>query len=82
MSTGEIFIREVPGGVAVKRTSQMTGDEHEMFMPVAAHRIKDWFGSDQLIQHVFPDLDDNQREFLLSGITPEEWEIAFPPEDE
>lgn len=31
-----------------------------------------------LIQDAFPKLDKNQREFILSGTTKEEWEEMFP----
>ncbi|MFA5750634.1 MAG: hypothetical protein WC895_05495 [Candidatus Shapirobacteria bacterium] len=37
----------------------------------------------ELIQKALPDLDGDQREFLISGYTPAEWERLFPTfEDE
>lgn len=27
-----------------------------------------------MIQNIFPELDDDDHEFILSGITPEEWD--------
>lgn len=36
----------------------------------------------ELIQNAFPDLSDEEREFIKTGITPEEWATAFEdPED-
>ncbi len=35
-----------------------------------------------LIQDVFPNQTKEEREFLISGTTPEEWEIMFPKEKE
>lgn len=35
-----------------------------------------------LIQECFPTLSADQREFILTGITPEEWAKAFPPEED
>tara|TARA_R110002072_G_scaffold31462_2_gene96886 strand:+ start:937 stop:1107 length:171 start_codon:yes stop_codon:yes gene_type:complete len=35
---------------------------------------------DILIQDAFPNLDKEQREFLLSGITPQEWNDTFGEE--
>ena len=35
-----------------------------------------------LIQHAYPMLSDDQREFILTGITPEEWAAAFPEDEE
>jgi len=34
------------------------------------------------VQTAFPQLSADEREFILSGITPEEWAKAFPPEKE
>jgi len=36
---------------------------------------------DILIQDAFPNLDAGQREFLLSGVTPQEWEETFGEEE-
>lgn len=42
----------------------------------------DWDMRGNHIQHAFSYLNDDQREFLMTGITPEEWAKIFPPEDE
>ena len=31
----------------------------------------------ELVQDVFPNLSVEEREFLISGVTPEEWNNAF-----
>ena len=31
---------------------------------------------------MLPQLSAEQREFLLTGYTPDDWEMLFPPEDE
>lgn len=36
----------------------------------------------EAVQKCFPYLSDDDREFIRSGITPEEWEENLPPEDE
>lgn len=45
-------------------------------------RITNWLGVENppKVQVAFPDLDSNQREFLLTGVTKEEWDeiMAFP----
>ncbi len=33
-----------------------------------------------LIQDAFPDLSRDDREFLMTGYSPEGWNLAFPPE--
>ena len=35
-----------------------------------------------LIQDAFPELPNDLREFIVSGITPIEWDNAFPPEED
>jgi len=37
----------------------------------------DLWTSGTLIQDVVPDLSKDDREFLISGITPEEWDSVF-----
>ena len=46
-----------------------------MDLPVSANRIKDWKEqhSRPFIQNAFPDLNADEREFLLTGINPKEW---------
>ena len=38
-------------------------------------------GSDRLVQDIFPNLDADEREFIMTGYTPEDWDSIFPPED-
>jgi len=46
-------------------------------------RFDEWCKGDLLIQEAFPDLDNSQREIILSGIGPEDWDRLFKePEDE
>lgn len=69
----------------VKRTSILTDITRTLEIPLTEQEYKEGYekiNSGTLIQHVFPQLSDDHREFLLSGITPEEWEEAFPPEEE
>lgn len=40
-------------------------------------RINNRFETKELIQRIVPDLPADQREFLISGITPEEWKSEF-----
>lgn len=60
----------------VINTSALTGKEHTMLLPVTEEQIKRWQDG-ELIQDVFPFLNDEQREFLMTGITPEEWNKAL-----
>lgn len=42
----------------------------------------DWQMKHQLIQHAFSMLDANEREFIQTGLTPEEFEEACRPFDD
>ncbi len=60
----------------ITKTSVITGKENTMNLPITQEQLQQWqLGG--LVQDVFPDLDVNQREFLISGSTPEEWEETF-----
>lgn len=41
-----------------------------------------WAHDECLIQDCFPDLDANEREFIMSGITIEEWTEIYGPDDD
>ena len=61
------------GKMMVTRTSIFSGKERTMEFPLYPEQIYAW-KSGRLIQEVMPGLTDDQREFLLTGATPEEWE--------
>ena len=56
----------------ITKTSVMTGEKNEMLLPVTNEQIERWQNG-ELIQNVFPHLTPSEREFLISGVTPEEW---------
>lgn len=56
----------------IKRESMLSGIIHEMDLPVTNEQLAEWLNG-SLIQNVMPHLTADQREFLMTGITPEEW---------
>ena len=56
----------------ITKTSVMTGEKNEMLLPVTNEQIERWEGG-ALIQDVFPHLTPSEREFLISGVTADEW---------
>ena len=66
----------------VEKHSILTGKQNVMFLPVTEVDIAKWLADGTLVQDAFPQLSDSAREFLMSGITPEEWDAAFPKGDE
>ena len=67
--------------VFVHKKSMLSGKVNSMVLPTTQGKIEYWIESGKLIQDVMPDLNDNQREFLMSGITPREWNDMFGEED-
>jgi hypothetical protein len=69
----------------LKRVSYMTGIENQMEINADRETIEDWIENRYerpLIQKAFPNLTKEEREFILTGITPEEWASIEEEEDE
>ena len=64
----------------ITRVSIITNKLHEMDLPITEEQYARWKRG-ALVQDVFPGLTPDQREFILSGITAEEWAGAFPRGD-
>lgn len=60
----------------VTKQSAFTGKTHSLDIPVSLDQILAWQAG-ALIQNVMPDLSADHREFLMTGVTPEEWEEMF-----
>jgi hypothetical protein len=58
------------------RVSQLTGVTHAVDIEVNAWQIKLWLDG-MAIQQAMPELTATEREFILTGITDEEWVEAF-----
>lgn len=66
----------------ITRRSSFSGEIHEMDLPVTEDELNRWENGEDLIQNIFPFLSDNEREFIMTGITQEEWDDAFAEEEE
>ena len=65
----------------ITRTSILTGVTRTLDIDVSPEQIKAWEGG-ELIQDAMPHLPQEEREFILSGATQEEWDDAYPEEDD
>lgn len=76
-------VSELPEGLRITRTSMMTRKRNTMTLPVTSAQFIRYTRGNELIQDVFPDLTPDQREFIQTGSTPEEWAAVFgePEED-
>jgi hypothetical protein len=65
----------------VTQTSMHSGITRTFDLDVTEAEILAWQAG-ELIQNAMPRLDADEREFLKTGITAEEWEAIFGPEEE
>ena len=65
----------------VTRTSIKSGITRTINLDVYPHELARWEAG-ELIQVAMPRLDADGREFNKTGITAEEWEEIFPPEED
>lgn len=61
----------------IKMKSLLSGVEHSREINATQDQIDRWKAG-ALIQDAMPDLSKEDREFLITGITPEEWKKEFP----
>ena len=66
----------------ITKWSPRTGTLNTLDLPMTAEQYDRWRTGPGLIQDILPQLSPEQREFLLTGYTPEDWEILFPPEED
>ena len=80
---GTVVARHTPDGrlsLTGKRTVGGLGREHTVNGVLPLDLIKWLHGT--LIQDAMPYLSDSDREFLMSGITPDEWDAMWAEEGE
>ena len=63
----------------ITKKSPFSGKENTMDLNITNAQLLRWQRG-ELIQRVFPDLSANEREFLMTGIMPEEWDMSFKDE--
>ena len=64
----------------IVRQSQLSGAISVMEIDITEEqlaRVENRRANQELIQNIVPHLPKDEREFLVTGITPEEWELAF-----
>ena len=65
----------------VTKKSQFSGNINSREIDVTNEQIEDWKNGTP-IQNAMPNLSVDDREFLLTGTTPEEWKSIFGDDDE
>lgn len=79
--TKNVYV-SVLNGVMVTAVSVYSGKERTLLLPITLEQVFKYEHGGALIQDAFPHLDADQREFLMTGVTAEEWNSLFPEEEE
>ena len=61
----------------ITRISIVSGKETTLELPITFEQMANW-RSGMLVQEAFPQLTADQREFMMTGIAPAEWEDYMP----
>ena len=62
--------------IKVTRISPLTGNVNKMYLDITQEQVAEWNAPAQerrLIQDIFPNLNDDEREFIMTGYTPADW---------
>mgnify|MGYP003626288462 CR=1 FL=1 len=62
------------------KTSQISGKKSNMDIDITKEqlfRVENRLNKNELIQNIVPNLSMDEREFLMTGITSEEWTNVF-----
>lgn len=65
----------------ITRKSRASGKTHTLDLPITDAQIAKYHNG-ALVQDAFPHLTADQREFIISGTTAEEWDNLFKGLDE
>ncbi len=60
----------------ITRKSPFSGKTNTLEIDVSDVQLEDWQNG-TLIQNAMPNLTPDEREFLMTGITKEEWDATF-----
>ena len=67
----------------VTKKSIISGKTNTMELDISQEQLDRWESVDkQLVQVALPNLSSSEREFLMTGITPTEWNDTFGDDDD
>ena len=65
----------------ITRTSKLTGITRTKYLPITVKQLTLYFDHGELVQNAFPQLTPDEREFIMTGVTEDEWNRAFGEEE-
>jgi hypothetical protein len=66
----------------VTRRSIVSGKTRTKDLPTTPAQYVKYIRGEGYIQDIMPDLPPEDREFIINGVTPEEWNNVFGEEEE
>jgi hypothetical protein len=63
-------------GIPITRTSMFSGKTRTIVMPITQQQLSEWENGTK-IQDAMPHLSPSQREYIMTGVTKEEWDAQF-----
>jgi len=64
----------------ITKLDPMTGNTNTLEIDMTPEQLSRVNAGVETIQTIVPRLNSDDREFLISGITPDSWDKIFPPE--
>ena len=61
----------------ITKKSTLTGKMNTMELDITNSQLKRYEEGNELVQSIFPNMNVDGREFLISGVTPTEWAETF-----
>jgi len=61
----------------ITNKSAITGNTNTMNINITKDELEQYLKSSIPIQKFFPNLSADEREFIMTGITPQEWDDIF-----
>jgi hypothetical protein len=65
----------------ITKKSILTGKTRTIDLPITEAQLARYHAGEALIQDILPHLTPAEREFLMTGITDEEWAVAMGPDE-
>ena len=61
--------------IRLTKKSPFSGKVNSMVLDTTKEALNEYYnGSDRLVHIIFPDLNADEREFIMTGYTAEDWE--------
>ena len=70
------------GTMTLGRISPFSGEFNKRTMKVTQDQWETYKLGSTAVQHAFPDLTADEREFILTGITAREWDETFSEKED